>query len=30
LMIVFLIFGFAAAGRGVYNLVKRASEERKE
>jgi ATP synthase protein I len=30
LMIVFIIFGFVAAGRGVYNLVKRASEENKE
>lgn len=30
LMIVFIFFGFVAAGRGVYNLVKRASEESKE
>jgi len=30
LMIVFILFGFVAAGRGVYNLVKRASEESKE
>lgn len=30
LMILFIFFGFVAAGRGVYNLVKRASEERKE
>jgi ATP synthase protein I len=30
LMIVFIIFGFVAAGKGVYNLVKRASEESKE
>jgi F0F1-type ATP synthase assembly protein I len=30
LMIVFIFFGFVAAGRGVYNLVKRASEDSKE
>jgi F0F1-type ATP synthase assembly protein I len=30
LMMVFIFFGFAAAGRGVYNLIKRASEESKE
>ncbi|MCJ7576929.1 MAG: AtpZ/AtpI family protein [candidate division Zixibacteria bacterium] len=30
LMIVFIFFGFVAAGRGVYNLVKRASEEDKK
>jgi ATP synthase protein I len=30
LMIVFIVFGFAAAGRGVYNLIKRASQEDKE
>lgn len=27
LMIVFIVFGFVAAGRGVYDLVKRASQE---
>ena len=27
LMIVFIIFGFVASGRGVYDLIKRASEE---
>jgi ATP synthase protein I len=30
LMIVFIFFGFVAAGKGVYNLIKRASEESKE
>lgn len=30
LMIVFIVFGFVAAGRGVYNLVKKASEEDKK
>jgi len=30
LMIVFIFFGVVAAGRGVYNLIKRASEENKE
>jgi ATP synthase protein I len=30
LMIVFIFFGFVAAGRGVYNLIKRASEEDKK
>jgi ATP synthase protein I len=30
LMIVFIFFGFVAAGRGVYNLVKRASQEDKK
>ncbi|MFQ6002785.1 MAG: AtpZ/AtpI family protein [Candidatus Zixiibacteriota bacterium] len=25
LMVVFIFLGFAAAGRGVYNLIKRAS-----
>jgi ATP synthase protein I len=26
LMIVFIIFGFVAAGKGVYDLIKRASQ----
>ena len=30
LMIVFIIFGFVASGRGVYDLIKRASQETKE
>jgi len=30
LMIVFIIFGFVASGRGVYDLIKRASEGSKE
>jgi F0F1-type ATP synthase assembly protein I len=30
LMMVFIFFGFVAAGRGVYNLIKRASEEDKK
>ncbi|MFH1335528.1 MAG: AtpZ/AtpI family protein [Candidatus Zixiibacteriota bacterium] len=26
LMIVFIIFGFVASGKGVYNLIKKASQ----
>ncbi len=26
LMVVFIFFGFAAAGKGVYDLIKRASQ----
>jgi len=26
LMIVFIIFGFVAAGKGVYDLIKRAGQ----
>ena len=26
LMMVFIFFGFVAAGKGVYNLIKRASQ----
>ena len=26
LMVVFIFFGFVAAGKGVYNLIKRASQ----
>ncbi len=26
LMVIFIFFGFAAAGKGVYNLIKKASQ----
>jgi ATP synthase protein I len=26
LMVIFIFFGFVAAGKGVYNLIKRASQ----